>query len=95
MKFIVRNGVAVYRGCDMSATDRTKINALIPNLDGGRTADPELLQDAVTHLYDKMDENWTVLSGTRTASAQDLVVEVRTSDPSTPVVGRIWLRSDL
>jgi hypothetical protein len=31
----------------------------------------------------------------RSASSQALLVEVRTSDPTTPAVGQIWLRSDL
>jgi hypothetical protein len=37
------------------------------------------------------DGNWSAVGG---ASAP-LVIENRTSDPSSPVAGRIWLRTDL
>jgi hypothetical protein len=35
------------------------------------------------------------IENVRSASSQALLVEVRTSDPTTPAVGQIWLRSDL
>lgn len=37
----------------------------------------------------------TVVADSRAESTQPLIVEVRTSDPVSPAVGRIWVRSDL
>ncbi len=37
----------------------------------------------------------TSADGARTDETSAFVVEVRTDDPATPTVGRIWLRSDL
>lgn len=66
----------------MSVTDRTKLNSLIPNLGSNIVADPEVLETAIIHLYDKVDENFSVM-------------ESRTTDPSSPAIGRMWFRADL
>lgn len=128
----------------MPVTDRTKLTALVPNLQNNQQADPNVLREAVISLFDTVDTNFTdsgtsvsghvasvtahpaqniTYTGTATGtnvkaaldslksdvstapsdaaiaaranSAQPFVVEVRTSDPVSPVVGRIWFRSDL
>lgn len=39
----------------MSAIDRTKLNALVINLDAGKFADPELLQSVIEEVYTNLD----------------------------------------
>lgn len=39
----------------MPIVDRSKLIALEPNLENRQVADPELLQTAITHLFDVMD----------------------------------------
>lgn len=51
--------------------DRTKLNALLPNLDIGKVADPELRQAVFEEIYtelDKRPENTEVLTKTNTTA---------------------------
>lgn len=43
----------------MPTTDRTKLNNLLPNLDPNQVANSELMQDAITHLFDVIDQHMT------------------------------------
>jgi len=52
-----------------------------------------LMQDA-THRF-VTDTQTTAWNSLREDSTSALVAEVRTDDPISPVIGRIWFRSDL
>ncbi|WP_036687675.1 hypothetical protein [Paenibacillus tyrfis] len=46
-------------------------------------------------VMDAHEELQGVKDGIRADKTKPLVVEVRTSDPDSPAMGRMWIRSDL
>lgn len=55
----------------MSNVDRTKLNALVSNLDAGKFADPELLQVVIEEVYNNLDirpDNTETLTKTNTTA---------------------------
>ncbi|TBL71367.1 hypothetical protein [Paenibacillus thalictri] len=70
------------------ATSNVTSNAIMQRDSNGRAqvASPAVTNDIANMGY---------VDGIRADSAKSLVIEVRTSDPVSPAVGRMWVRSDL
>ena len=83
-----QSGGAAGTKVKVSANDATA-DYLIPKVVAGTHI-------VVTELNDGGNEQAQVSeSGTRQDATESLVIETRTDDPVAPVVGRIWLRTDL
>ena len=73
---------------------QARVVTTIPNWTGGEGEVILYSAGTVQRIYYYLNGTWqfTTFTNSTTVATQ---IEVRTDDPSTPVAGQIWLRSDL